>query len=277
MIVDIHTHFINSADFGDKLIADMKRCNIDIAKWTYNENDYMNGVQIADKVIVFGLKAPYTGWNCSNEYVFDFVKRHADKFIYFASIDPSQPDYKDDLIYNHVTLNCRGVKIGAVYQGVHPCDKRYYDIYSYCQKHNLPIITHSATTFSSGVPIDYARPFHIDRVSCDFPQLKLVIAHLGHPWEAETLAVVRKQENVYADLSALYYRPWQFYNAMMLAVEYGCYDKILFGSDFPATTTEESISGLKNINNIIKGTTLPIIPESVIDSIIYRNSLEILL
>lgn len=276
MIIDIHTHLVNSAEFGDNLIDDMKRCKIDHKRWSYGENDYINATQEADKVIVFGLKAPCTGWNCSNQYVYDFVKRHNDKYIYFASIDPSQPNYMEDLMYNHIELKCQGVKIGAIYQGVHPCDKRYYDIYSYCQKHNLPIITHSATTFSSGIPIDYARPYHIDRIACDFPDLKIVIAHLGHPWEAETLAIIRKQKNVYADISALFYRPWQFYNSIMLACEYGCYNKILFGSDYPATTTNESINGIKNINNIIKETGLPKIPEEIIFGIIYRNSLEIL-
>lgn len=276
MIVDIHTHFINSADFGDVLIQDMIRCGISTERWTYSKADYINGTNAADKAIVFGLKAPCTGWNCSNQYVYDFVRGNGDKYIYFASIDPSHPDYMDDLVYNHTILKCRGIKIGAVYQGVHPCDKRYYDIYAYCQKYNLPIITHSATTFSSNVPIDYARPYHIDRISCDFQELKLIIAHLGHPWESETLAIIRKQRNVYADISALFYRPWQFYNSMTLACEYGCYNKILFGSDFPATTTAESINGIKNVNTIINGTGLPLISNEIIDSILHRNTLEIL-
>ena len=276
MITDIHTHLINSAELGDRLIADMTRCGINTAVWSYTEEDYLSGTSAADKVIVFGLKAPRTGWNCSNDYVYDFVKRHSEKYIYFASIDPSQADYMDDLIYNHTVLKCAGVKIGAVYQGIHPCDKRCYEIYAYCRKHNLSIITHNATTFSSGVPIDYARPYHMDTVSCDFPDLKIVLAHLGHPWEGETLAIIRKQENVYADLSALYYRPWQFYNSIMLACEYGCYNKILFGSDYPATTTADSINGIRNMNNIVKNTGLPQIPSEVIESIINRNALEML-
>jgi predicted TIM-barrel fold metal-dependent hydrolase len=117
----------------------------------------------------------------------------------------------------------------------------------------------------------------MDKVACDFPRLKLVLAHLGHPWEAETIAIIRRNENVYADISALYYRPWQFYNAMRLAVEYGCCHKLLFGSDYPATTTENSIQGLRNINNVIKNSGLPVIPEEITEAIIYRNSLEILL
>jgi predicted TIM-barrel fold metal-dependent hydrolase len=277
MIIDMHTHLVNFYDFGDNLREDLKRSGIRHEIWTYRKKDYLAGTSAADKVIVFGLKAQKTGWNCPNEPVADFVSRYSDKYIYFASIDPFQDDFMQDLKYNHKDLKCKGIKIGPIYQGVHPCDKKYNEIYDYCEKNSLPIITHMATTFSSGVPIDYARPYHMDNVACDFPKLKLVLAHLGHPWEAETIAIIRRNENVYADISALYYRPWQFYNAMHLAVEYNCCHKLLFGSDYPATTTENSIKGIRNINHIIKGSGLPPISEEVTEGIIHCNSLEILL
>ena len=277
MIIDMHTHLLNFADFGENLREDLSRSGISHDIWTYSEEDYLKATSAADKVIVFGLKAKKTGWNCKNEPVYDFVSRHSDKYIYFASIDPYQDSYMQDLKYNHVELNCKGIKIGPIYQGVHPCDDKYYEIYAYCEKNSLPIITHMATTFSSGVPIDYARPYHMDKIACDFPKLKLVLAHLGHPWERETIAIIRRNENVYADISALYYRPWQFYNSMRLAVEYGCCHKLLFGSDYPATTTESSIKGLRTINHIVKDSGLPVVPAEVMEAIIHRNSLEILL
>jgi predicted TIM-barrel fold metal-dependent hydrolase len=275
-IVDIHTHFVDFNDFGAQLREDLTRAGISHDIWTYGEKEYLAATSAADKVIVFGLKAHRTGWYCKNETAADFAARQGGKYIYFASIDPFQDEFMQDLIYNHTFLNCKGVKIGPVYQGVHPCDKRYYEIYDYCEKNSLPVITHMATTFSSGVPIDYARPYHMDRVACDFPKLKLVLAHLGHPWEAETLAIIRRNENVYADISALYYRPWQFYNSMRLAVEYNCCHKLLFGSDYPATSTEDSIKGVRNINNIIKGSGLPVIPDDIIEAVINRDSIKIL-
>jgi predicted TIM-barrel fold metal-dependent hydrolase len=277
MIIDMHTHLLNFDDFGEQLREDLTRSGISHSIWTYTEDDYLKATGAADKVIVFGLKAEKTGWNVKNENVAEFVSRHNEKYIYFASIDPYQDGFMRDLEYNHINLHCKGIKIGPIYQGIHPCDKKYYEIYDYCEKYSLPVITHMATTFSSGVPIDYARPYHMDKIACDFPKLKIVLAHLGHPWEAETIAIIRRNENVYADISALYYRSWQFYNSMRLAVEYGSCHKLLFGSDYPATTTENSINGLRNINHIIKEKGLPVIPEDVIEGIIYRNSIEILL
>ena len=277
MIIDMHTHLLRFADMGAQVREDMARANISPDTWDYSEAAYLAATSAADRVIAFGLRASRTGWNCGNELVADFVSRHSGKYIFFAAIDPLEPDYMQDLAYNHEKRGCKGVKIGPVYQGLHPCDAKYYALYEYCQKHGLPIITHMATTFSSGVPLDYARPYHMDSVACDFPGLKIVLAHLGHPWEGEALAIIRRNENVYADISALYYRPWQFYNSMRLAVEYGCSHKILFGSDYPATTTAGSVDGLRNINNIVKGSGLPAIPEEVTEGIIYRDSLGILL
>lgn len=277
MIVDIHTHYVDfEGEFGQQLRDDLTCCGISHDVWRYNEATYLEGTKAADKVIVFGLKAAKTGWNVDNRRVADFALRYAEKYIYFVSIDPSEPDCLDELKINHLSMGCKGVKIGPIYQGVHPLDDRFYRIYDYCEKNRLPIMTHMATTFSSGVPLDYARPVHMDQVACDFPDLKIVLAHLGHPWEGETLAIIRRQENVYADLSALYYRPWQFYNAMQLAVEYNCCNKVLFGSDFPATSTQDSLDGLRRLNQIAIKSHLPVIPEAIIDGIIHRNSLEAL-
>lgn len=277
MIIDIHTHFVDfDLEFGQQLRDDLTRCGISHDLWRYTEEAYLAGTSAADKVVVFGLKAAKTGWNVDNRRIADFVCRHTEKYIFFVSVDPSEPDCLEELKYYHLNKSCKGVKIGPVYQGVHPLDPRFYAIYEYCERNGLPIMTHMATTFSSGVPLDFARPIHMDQVACDFPRLKIVLAHLGHPWEGETLAIIRKQENVYADLSALYYRPWQFYNTMRLAVEYTCCSKILFGSDFPATTTQSSIDGLRQMNQIIMASQLPVIPEAIIEAIIHRNAFEAL-
>jgi predicted TIM-barrel fold metal-dependent hydrolase len=140
----------------------------------------------------------------------------------------------------------------------------------------LPILFHAGTSFVSGTPLDYSRPIHFDAVAVDFPDLKMVLAHLGHPWEGETIATIRRHPNVYADLSALYYRPWQFYNSMRLLVEYRAEEKVLFGSDFPFTTTGDSLKGVRGLNAILAGSGLPAVPGDIIENIIHRNTLELL-
>ena len=101
------------------------------------------------------------------------------------------------------------------------------------------------------------------------------MAHLAHPYEGECVAVIRKHPNVYADVSALHYRPFQLYHSLMLVQEYGVWHKLLFGSDYPFTTIDASIEGLYGLNKMLDGTALPRLDEREIDALIHRDSLDI--
>ena len=104
----------------------------------------------------------------------------------------------------------------------------------------------------------------------------MVVAHVGHPWEHETVALIRKQPNIWADVSALHYRPWQFYNSLMLVQEYGVWDKILFGSDYPFTTVDASLEGMRQLNCMLEGTSLPRLDMVKMEQMFNRNTLDIL-
>ena len=99
----------------------------------------------------------------------------------------------------------------------------------------------------------------------------MIIAHMGHPWEDECVVLIRKHPNLYADISALHYRPLRHYMAFMSALEYGVEHKLIFGSDFPSATPEQVIAGQWKVNNIAKNTSLPVIPEEAIHNMIYEN------
>ena len=277
MIIDVHTHvFRSELHFGPRLRADLKRCGVDPGLWGDVCERHIEATRAAEVAIVFGLQAAATGWQVPNDFVAAHVKRAPERLVFFASIDPAQAGFEAELERCHQDLRCRGVKLAPIYQGVHPLDPRYRHIYGYCQKQGLPILIHMATTFSSGTPLEYARPAHMDQVAVDFPDLKIVLAHLGHPWEGETIAVIRRNANVYADLSALYYRPWQFYNSMRLLVEYHAEHKVLFGSDFPFTTTPDSLSGVRNLNAVLASSGLPRVPNEVLEGIIQQDALALL-
>jgi predicted TIM-barrel fold metal-dependent hydrolase len=102
------------------------------------------------------------------------------------------------------------------------------------------------------------------------------MAHLGHPYEGECIVVARKHPNVFADISALHYRPFQLYHSLMLAQEYGIWDKLLFATDYPFTTVNATIEGLRNLNKMLEGTALPRLNSEQIEKMIYRDSLKLL-
>lgn len=277
MIVDVHTHvFDPDLHFGSRLKSDLARCGVNPEAWGDVPARHLEVTRHADFAIVFGIQGAATGWNVPNDYVFDHVSRAPERLIFFASIDPGSSNFQSELERCHQDLKCKGVKIAPVYQGVHPLDRRYYEIFAYCQRHHLPVLTHMATTFSSGTPLEYARPIHMDHVAIDFPDLKMILAHLGHPWEGETLAVIRRNPNVFADVSALYYRPWQFYNSMRLAVEYRVTSKILFGSDYPFTTTADSLEAVRTMNKVVNESGLPRIPDEALEEVIHADAFRAL-
>lgn len=277
MTIDIHTHFFDrKAHWGPQVEADCENCGMPLESWEFTSQQHLDATAAVDYAVVFGLRGAKTGWNIPNDVVAAQVAKAPHRLIFFTSIDPTEPDFMDQLAYTHTHLNAKGVKISPIYQGLHPHDPRYYQVFEYCQRHGLPVLTHMATTFSSGVPLDWARPAHMDKVAIDFPGLNIIMAHLGHPWEGEAIAAMRKQKNIFCDLSALYYRPWQFYNSMRLAVEYKATGKILFGSDYPATTPAGTLEALRNMNSVLGSSSLPPVPLQIIEEIIHRDSLAML-
>jgi predicted TIM-barrel fold metal-dependent hydrolase len=96
----------------------------------------------------------------------------------------------------------------------------------------------------------------------------MVLAHMGHPWFDDCIAVVRKQPNVFCEVSAIFYRPWQYYNILISAQEYKIVDKIFFGTDFPFSRVGESVEGLLRINEQVDGTKLPRVGRETMDMIL---------
>jgi uncharacterized protein len=179
-------------------------------------------------------------------------------------------------LLRHATrdLGLRGVKYGPIYNGVALDDPRMMPIYQYCVQNDLPLTMHMGTTFARNAPVDLGRAIHVEPVALRYPGLKIILAHMGHPWYEDTIAVVRKQPNVYAEISAIYYRPWQFWNIMIAAQEYLITDKIFFGTDFPFSTVEDSLAGIRAVNEVVAGTRLPRVSAEVIEGIIHANLFE---
>ena len=90
------------------------------------------------------------------------------------------------------------------------------------------------------------------------------------------MVTIRKHANVYADVSALHYRPVQLYHSLMLVQEYGVWDKVLFGTDYPFTNVTATLDGLRSLNNMLEGTNLPRLNEQAIEEMIYRDSCPLL-
>ena len=125
--------------------------------------------------------------------------------------------------------------------------------------------------------MQWANPLLYDEVAREFPNLKLILAHIGLPWFADAMVMIRKHPNVYADVSGcIALRPYWGYQALVACCENGVLHKLLFGSDFPVSTIGQTIDALRSVNRFAQGTNLPTIPEEEIENIIHRDSLKCL-
>jgi predicted TIM-barrel fold metal-dependent hydrolase len=277
MIVDVHSHAWAYPDhFSETFRRESilsRGYEIDL---TVRWQEYKKTASVVEKSIVCGGKARLAGIWVPDDYIADYVKASEGSAIGFLSLDPTQPGWQDELRYGHVTLGMRGVKLLPMYAGFYPNDPKLDPLWDYCQANSLPVLLHTGTTFISQAPLDCTRPIHLDDVARRYPELRLILAHLSHPYEGECVAVIRKHPHVYADVSALYYRPFQLYHSLMLVQEYGVWNKLLFVSDYPFTTIEASIEGLHSLNNMLDGTALPRLSIKAIDELINRDALTLL-
>jgi predicted TIM-barrel fold metal-dependent hydrolase len=224
-----------------------------------------------DKVIVFGIKAPFTGINCDQHMIANFVKQHPDKFIGWCSVDPNDADCVDQLDYYVNVLGLRGLKCSPIYQNWNPQDPKHLPLFRRAESLGIPVNIHQGTSFVRTGPLKYSNPIQLEDIAVACPDLRMVISHMGHPWEDECVVLIRKHPNLYTNVSALHYRPLRHYQAYMTAIEYGVEDKLIFGSDFPSATAAQVIAGQSKINNVVAGTRLPTISEEILHRIIYEN------
>ena len=279
MIIDFHVHWFPADSprttewTANFLINYAKSWNINITKEQIiqqiieNEKDIhfdklvkrMKNNKI-DKSVVFYTDFYDIGEN-NNKKVLEhhqelatLCKRHEDKLIPFGSIDPRREDAPDLLKTCIQEFGMKGLKWHPDY-GFYPNSPEAYKFLEVCVEHKVPLITHTGP-----LPVFYAKyahPIHLDDVAIDFPDLKVVAAHMGDTWWNDWVALAKYKKNVYGDLSI-----WQF-NAFSslsrfrrvfreLIDEVGA-GRILFGSDAPmfepAISNKWFIDVLKQLPN----------------------------
>jgi predicted TIM-barrel fold metal-dependent hydrolase len=173
-------------------------------------------------------------------------------------------------------LGLKGVVLYCSSFGFHPAHSRAMQFYESAQELGLPVFFHNGQPVVPGAVLDYAQSYLLDEVARTFPDLKIVIGTMGMPFVEQTLSMVAKHENVYADLTIRPSNIWQVYNIVMAAYEHGVMNKLLFGSGFPASSPGQCIETLLGFNKLLGDTNLPSVPRGNIRSIVECNTLQML-
>jgi hypothetical protein len=289
VIVDCHTHIWESPDqLGQVELGDAPRTRSRSSRpagrtpsiWRpipAADPDYHWSQSTAvDKSIVLAFKSRYLHAEIPNRFVADYCNRDPQKLIGFAGIDPTETAAVAELRIAKNELRLQGITMSPANQDFHPSDSGAMKVYAEAEKLGMPILFHPAGQFTEGSKLEYARPYLLDEAARTFPKLRMIIAQMGQPWIDETIVLLGKHANVYADVSGMLSRPWQAYNAFVSANQYGVIDKLLFGSDFPYTSATECIETLYSLNQIAQGTNLPLVPREALRGIVERDAISLL-
>jgi len=171
---------------------------------------------------------------CPNEYVAEIVKKHPDRFIGFASVDPLGGLRAVKELETAVNeLGLKGLKFLPAFADLPSNDPRVFPIYETAQDLKIPVNIHMGW-----LPIGHMKdqdPMLIDDIAIEFPKLKIIVAHAGFHWATSCFLLMKKHANVYADLALwflLFPIEW-IARHLSMAKHMGVFNKLLWGSDYP--------------------------------------------
>jgi uncharacterized protein len=266
MIIDIHVHpFCKEAHVTPNLEEGIERM---IGKHETNRRELMRkmisglftyrsvqdiirdmdeaGIEKAC-IVPMDLTTHYGVELVTNEDVVRIALAHPERFIPFASVDPSMGRAAvDKLIHAVKNLGCRGLKLVPPVQHFDFSDPKHHPLWEAALNLDIPVWTHTAHQRSH--PDSDARwghPMLVEPVAHKYPDLKIILGHCGFPWQWEAWSLVIRHPNVFLDISAyanLYnHLPWDAYST------FGAEEKILFATDYPLFSFKDTLNALKGV------------------------------
>jgi len=138
-----------------------------------------------------------------------------------------------------------GINIQPAFFGLAIDDARLFPLFSTASDLGLVVSIHTGINYTRHKPMDLERPEMLDRVACNFPDLRLVACHAAWPWVDTLCAVMRRHRNVYADFGGLAPRyigengtGWATLRRLM---DGPLSEQILFATDWPVFPMDRAV------------------------------------
>ncbi|MBN1808082.1 MAG: amidohydrolase family protein [Planctomycetes bacterium] len=173
----------------------------------------------------------------SNEEVLEFCRKSGGRFIPYCRVRVDDVPEACDRLREFAGTGFRGVKFQPMTERFLPHEDRMYPVWETIQELGLPITSHAGAVHFGNHCINWADPSGWSQVAWDFPELTIVIAHMGGNYHYEALAAAEACPNVYLDTAFL-----QHFCSRMLprvepaelvlrAIRYAGAGKIVFASE----------------------------------------------
>jgi uncharacterized protein len=206
-----------------------------------------------------------------NETVAAACHDHPDVFTGLGSVDPHKGEAAVAEVARIAELGLRGVKFHPSLQAFAPDDPACWPVFAACEQHGLLALFHTGTSGigarqpgGQGIRIDYAHPLKLDAVAAAHPNLTVVAAHFGWPWQMDLIAVALHKTNVYIDISG--WSPRRIPAEVIRELRGRLGDQFVWGSDFPFITPERCLSELGELD----------LPADVQQKLLHDNATRIL-
>lgn len=278
-IIDAHIHLSRIASFqrtADEL--SFVEYSAEGLKREFTDNGVVLGIGMG---VTETVEGGFPDRQSANPMTLDLVEDRLPEFVLECpGINPyriaSEGQAELDRIEKRLALeSTAGIKLYAGYYHYYVHDNIYGPIYELAKQYNLPVVIHTGDTYSPNGLIKYSHPLTVDELAVGHREINFILCHLGDPWVMDAAEIVRKNPNVYADLSGLQVgdEPFfdQFTNEPLFmdhfrrALVYADhYDKILFGTDWPLAPVEVYIRFVEAL-----------VPERFYSSVFYENALNV--
>ena len=190
----------------------------------------------------------------SNDEMASIMAKCPERFIGFAGIDPRREDAKKELERAFDELKLQGLKLNLSRLHIYPDDPMLKPLYDVCAARKKPIMFHAGYSWEPNTPAKFSEPINFECVAEEYPEMNICLAHMGWPWWNETIMMLMKYPNVYADTSMVYMDSPRNYYSHLFSVNMNlnwlqnCFaDKVMFGSNNPRFRHVRSLDGIKNL------------------------------
>lgn len=170
-----------------------------------------------------------------NPYVANLAKAAPERLIPFGGVDVANDPRPGEQVDRLADLGVEAIKLHPPHQEVAANAYRHgvpglAEMYDRAQELGLPVMVHTGTSIFPGARNVYADPLHLDDVGVDFPDLRVILAHLGRPlWPETSFFLLRRHPNFWGDVSGIPPKGLLKYFPRLTDVA----DRLLWGTDWP--------------------------------------------